>query len=381
MTVGQPGGSGSGGGTNGGAAEQEKKLQPLLPIVFGLLFLGAAVLAFFIAPDSNEGFVTGAAALTFITAAAVGIERAIEAFWAFIGMRSGFGGWWPLREVRDSIQEYERKADELLTGPLASAVDLLEEAAERARGAGKVITDVELELAAFKDKSARLTEKVNLARTNLAPGSPRFEVVAEAVQDGISTARRAAERAAELTGIVSGEIIRAAEDGAASCDRIAAFITSFNDNPARKLASLSIGATLGLLIAGCMGLNLFVAVLAPPANANADAGAVAGFLSYEWGILLTGIIIGFGANPTHEVIKALERRKNASGGVIEPVVQAEPEIAGLAIDSDTPRGAIRFERTMATFGAPDTIEVGTPVRLAPLQIPVTRRVRHVRRTD
>lgn len=77
------------------------------------------------------------------------------------------------------------------------------------------------------------------------------------------------------------------------------FVTSFTDNPARKLASLAIGALLGLAVAGFMGLNLFLAALDEPSDLFAGVG----------GIMLTGIIIGFGANPTHEVIKALQGRK------------------------------------------------------------------------
>lgn len=92
--------------------------------------------------------------------------------------------------------------------------------------------------------------------------------------------------------------------------------------------SLAIGATLGVLVCGLMGLNLFLAVLeddttspaalqrvAAQESDNEDSGCSnnpAGCLDGTAGILLTGIVVGLGSNPTHEVIRALQRRKRSN---------------------------------------------------------------------
>lgn len=252
-------------------------------------------------PKPNDGFATGVEAIAFISAAALAIERTLEGFWTALG--SKLGGWWPLRSVTRSIEAYEQQTNLLLTGPLTNAIRTLESAKTHANATAEDIKMLDAHLAAVRGAPVQLQEKMNAAQ-KLAPGSPRFQIVAEVAGDGLDVVRGALDRAAKVTGEVSETIVEAAEDVASACDRIGAFITSFDDNPARKIASLCLGAALGLVVTALLGLNMFVALL---------EGDVAGQLAGLTGILLTGVVVGLGANPTHEVIKALQRRKAASG--------------------------------------------------------------------
>src|SRR3954468_11956664 len=68
--------------------------------VASILVLAGAALAAQFSPAPNLGF-TSATALGIITASAVGIERALEAFWTFIGLTRG--SWWPLGPLSTQI--------------------------------------------------------------------------------------------------------------------------------------------------------------------------------------------------------------------------------------------------------------------------------------
>jgi hypothetical protein len=66
-----------------------------------------------------------------------------------------------------------------------------------------------------------------------------------------------------------------------------------------------------MLVAGFVGLNLFVATLAGPNGQSPDFPTVlAGWL----GVVLTGIVIGLGSDPTHEVVKSLQTYKDSRNG-------------------------------------------------------------------
>jgi hypothetical protein len=258
------------------------------------------VLAAWVAPEANEGFADGAAALAFIATVAVGIERAVEIFWTIVA-RSNLGGWWPLNQVRSSILAFEANTDALLAGPLAEAKAALVQAKGVAAQAGTSAAEVDKMIATFGAEVDRLEKKVTNAK-KLAPGSPRFELLSEAASDAVGQVQVAALFVEQYVPKALETAGNRAEQLADACDRATDIVSSFSDNPARKLLSLMLGAIIGVIIAGFMGLNLFLAALGEGEDFAADLGGTVG-------IILTGVIIGFGANPTHEVIKALQRRK------------------------------------------------------------------------
>jgi hypothetical protein len=70
--------------------------------VLGLFTLVVAIFCMPAAANStNSGFRDAAAALTFMGAAAVAIERAIEAMWTFLG--EVLGSYWPLSVIHQQV--------------------------------------------------------------------------------------------------------------------------------------------------------------------------------------------------------------------------------------------------------------------------------------
>jgi hypothetical protein len=64
-----------------------------------------------------------------------------------------------------------------------------------------------------------------------------------------------------------------------------------------------VGTLLGLLITGLLRLDLVQAIFQSPTFGNVFD------LQFYWGIIFTGIVMGLGSNPTHEVIRVLQEYK------------------------------------------------------------------------
>jgi hypothetical protein len=89
-------------------------------------------------------------------------------------------------------------------------------------------------------------------------------------------------------------------------------VTSFRDNPGRRLLSLLAGVAVGLLAAGALGFDIFTAILGVgqvtlPSQIPLPTGGT--LESLKWGVVVTGIVIGLGAEPAHQVIKILQETK------------------------------------------------------------------------
>ena len=74
------------------------------------------------------------------------------------------------------------------------------------------------------------------------------------------------------------------------------FLDTFNDNPARRLISILLGCIIRVIAAGALSLDVLQATLGTTPFRNV-------------GTAITGIVIGIGANPTHELIKTLQETK------------------------------------------------------------------------
>ena len=248
------------------------------------------------AGDANAGFADNAAAVTFVGAVALGIERLLEVFWLVVGRLQRFGGWWPLDTVRRAADDFETEATKLLgpDGPLGDLEELIVQARAAAdvgdRQAAATLTRLEEVKRAKDGISSRMDRALQLA-----PGSSRLSLVSRLVAE--------AGEFVERSTVSTGKSLESARSqlavARAGMQEALDVIDAFQDNPARRLASLILGSIIGLGVAGATSLNLFTATLA------GDAGLLGG----SAGVALTGIILGFGAGPTHEVVKALQRYK------------------------------------------------------------------------
>jgi hypothetical protein len=310
-------------------------------IGLGVALALAILLALLIAPEANQGFADDAAVLAFLAATAVAIERTIELVWTLLSRRQGFGAWWPLNEVVDHVQRVEGETNQLVTSVLGAARRSLEQAREAGGRTQDEIARIERGITELNRQQERLAGKLGTA-TQLAPGSPRLRLVAEVADD----ARRHITRTTSAAGEARGEVRDQLDVAMNAIDDAVAFIGAFEENPARRIASLALGATLGVLVAGLLGLNVFVATLGGAEDVEGVAGVLAGAL----GVVITGAILGFGAEPTHHVIKGLQRYKErntadeeiATGaGEVRVTAAAAPGVAptGVAPTGVAPTGA------------------------------------------
>jgi hypothetical protein len=89
------------------------------------------------------------------------------------------------------------------------------------------------------------------------------------------------------------------------------FLNSFNDNPARRLISIYVGAFFGLLLAGVLGLDLIGATLGEDPFGTENKQPWWDKILPNLGAAVTGLVMGLGASPTHELIKTLQETKKA----------------------------------------------------------------------
>jgi hypothetical protein len=257
-----------------------------------------------IAPATpNAGFKDAAAALAFIGIAAVGIERAIEGLFAVLSGR--LGEWWPLRLVEAEISQFESATNDILKPVTDQSVKQLEAARDQLVAAGKDARTIEQALEDVNTKRTRLEKQLQDVQAKLPPGSARLARLGEIQAAMADTLNQAHTVAGQAT---SGAQV-ALRDAADLADRASMIISSFSDNPARRVASLLLGAAFGCVLAGATGLNVFAATLD---GADASAMLVAG----KAGVILTGILIGMGSSPTHEVVRSLQAYKSARSGSI-----------------------------------------------------------------
>jgi hypothetical protein len=119
-----------------------------------------------------------------------------------------------------------------------------------------------------------------------------------------------------------------------AADRASAIIASFQDNPARRLAALILGASIGVLVAAGVGLNVFAATLVGPDGSTTDLPRL---VAGTFGVLLTGVLIGLGSAPTHEVVKSLQTYKD-SRTAPSSVTTMVTDMAGFAATGVDPAG-------------------------------------------
>ena len=269
-------------------------------IGLGLVMVACAVIGFVVAPRSNEGLADQASVLSLAALAAVGIERLLELMWATLG--SSVGGWWPLKPVVQAFATIEAQTNELLGPIVADAQKALQAARAKAGDGSDTAKKIDAALATITADQAVFTKQL-AAASSLAKGSERMALLAKAS----AGANESLSSIVGLAGDASADIQRRLAEAQQAIDVALTVAQSFSDNPARRIASILIGGSLGMIAAAFLGLNIFAAVL----------GADAGYLYAGLGVILTGFVIGLGSSPTHEVVKALQNYKEARGTTVE----------------------------------------------------------------
>jgi len=257
----------------------------LWALVIALLLLTLFV-ASWLGQDANVDAQNAAAVLTLVTAGAVGIERLVEVLWTVVGM-SRLGNWWPLKPIGDRLDTFITQ----LNTPLNR---FYEEASAAAEGAIEVSEAVQRGLATAPEYLTELEEQLTNLK-QLEPGSAQARAIS-------SRASRAVVGLKKL----HPELTSYANDANRALAGVNEFVQTFEDNPARRLMSIYAGAILGLLFAGVLGLDAIQATLG-----QKPFGSVAWVQNWlpNIGIAATGLVIGLGASPAHEIIKVLKETK------------------------------------------------------------------------
>lgn len=222
--------------------------------------------------QSKGQTVTGTTMILGLTATvAVGIERLIELFWTFVNQTNS--AWWPMDVVEKRIAALQTELNTELSGLVAVAK------AKCIQSEG--VAD-ELDTA--------LTETLRLwqaAKTNQYLIAASSQTVAH-----MNWVESVAGKGAKDTDFKQ---VWAGAKGALKA--LNGFVGSFTDNPARRVISMFIGMFVGLLVAGIVGID------------GVDAALGRG--PAAWGVIATGLLVGLGSSPTHEVITALQEYKTS----------------------------------------------------------------------
>ncbi len=238
------------------------------------------------APTTHAGFRDSANVLAFISGTAIGIERVIELMWTILG--GILGTYWPLTTVRNQVNKMVGDLDTSLSLVHQHVADNLKQLEGKPDITKDWLDTAGKEITAFRGRFEGLK---GLAPDNqniqllVAAASQNVNYLHEKYKTTLPTLKNSAD--------VANEVINSLQN----------FLATFKDNPGRRLISLYVGAIMGLGVAGIFGLDLFQAVLQPDT------------IKYPaLNIILTGLIIGLGSNPTHEVIRAVQEYKKGRKG-------------------------------------------------------------------
>jgi hypothetical protein len=241
----------------------------------GVLALAAGVLVTGLLGGGGQ-VGNAAAELGVVTATAVGIERVLEACWVIVGQLAN--AWWPLNVPAKQLDAFVTSLDQQLEPFLTGA----EQAIAQAKQAGDRAPDELAAAEALLRTAQQYVDQVSVA-------SPPTQGEAATIMAAIDGLR-------SLFPTLQGEAVVAK----GFIGDLASFASSFNENPARKLISLYAGSVLGVLVAAFTRIDLFAA----------SGITTTQFHGFAWGVALTGVVMGLGSNPTHEIIKAVQEYKN-----------------------------------------------------------------------
>jgi hypothetical protein len=248
----------------------------------GILLIVVIIAAGFYQAGPNKGLSSAGEILTFIALAAVGIERIIEGFWTFIGLTKGT--LWPFSALSQQITSLSND----LNKTLEPFYNELEQTLQEAK-VGSTLTAQEFE-SATKQLDHLKTSVQQI--TTLAPGNQQAAALASAASQIITEIQKSYPTLQTL-GTFANEAIGS----------FANVVATPPDNLGRRFISLFVGTLLGLLITGLLRLDLVQAIFQSPTFGNAFG------LQFYWGIIFTGVVMGLGSNPTHEVIRVLQEYK------------------------------------------------------------------------
>jgi hypothetical protein len=252
----------------------KQQTQQFLIVATIVLVVGMVLVALF-SSSPTTGLRDAAAALTIIAAVSVGIERVLEGFWTYIGLTRN--SWWPLNIVSQDINTMASNLDQVLEPFYQQLTKAVEDAKNAGQWSQQQLDAANKEITDFQNFIAQLKQ--------LTPGSQQATAIANIISQQISNFQ---QRYKTLDAVATSTN--------QAINSFTNFIVTPPDNLGRRFISLFLGMYLGLVVAGVLGLDLLQAIFTTS-------------LAFHLGVVLTGLVMGLGSSPTHEVIQVLQNWK------------------------------------------------------------------------
>ena len=288
------------GGEQRGPAPQQagpsvKGLARLTPItgpialVVGIVLVG--ILAFLVGVLGHPSQTTSSAAavgvVVLVPALAVGVERVLEVFWSLVDQLAS-SPFWPLNAPARELQDLSNTLDPIVQPLLEQAETVLAGWPQDPTKTGDQLKAAQAEVGALQQAAAAVanTPSSTIGLQNLKNALDRVDKV-------IDDPRVSGAVAAAAVGIRG----------------ISTSIGSLLDNPGRRVISLFLGSLIGLVVVWWLGLDVIHAALNAPLPTQPQDTTLSNLHTLQWGMVATGLIIGLGASPTHDLISAIQAYK------------------------------------------------------------------------
>jgi len=250
-------------------------LGVILAVSIALVLITALIVGFLpVVPSSSK---ESGAAIALVGSIAVGIERVQELFWSVVDFNIGPG--WPFGILTKPIKDLATQIGAVMPGYLTQANDFLTKTKADGTLAQDKLAGLEADLISAQDELAKLTAGLpadSSARGFVSSFASRLQRIQGVLPVG---------DAALTTG--QGAIV--------ILDNLLAKMQS---NPGRRIIGMLAGTILGMIICAILDVDML----------NAIFGMT--YSGFQVGIVATGILVGLGADPTHQVIRLLEEAKN-----------------------------------------------------------------------
>lgn len=269
-------------------------------LILAIGFVITAVVTAYSNPISNITPQNAAGVVAMIGAVAIGIERVVEFGWTVLG--SKVGEYWPMTAIAKQIDDFEK-------GVFG--------AKEGAKQIGQTLDDLKSkldkdELKNFESQFQEVQKQIDALR-KLAPSGQRVNLMTVAALQGM-------KRIEQNFPTLEKDVAIARQSIAGFAD----FAATFKDNPGKRLISIFVGGLLGMVVTSLVGLDMFQAILGETIKLPGVA------------VALTGLVMGLGSNPTHDVIKILQEVKTARQAQNDPQLKQSGGARGLTFLVNTP---------------------------------------------
>jgi len=233
---------------------------------------------------SSPAVASAAAVLALVSALAVGIERILEGFWTVVDNLAANPSLFFSSDAK-RFQHFAQQLNDVVKAPL-------DDLSKGLQSADQLASKVQKELPGVQSKIGTLLDSVGSVATSQDP---------QAWRDGLPAIRKGLVEVHAALG--SAEDQAALQGGIAGLDALSGWVSSLTGNPGRRLLSLIAASLMGLGASWVLGLDVIHAALG-----TAGAAAVS---ALPWGMVATGLVIGLGSNPTHELVKGLQAYKQS----------------------------------------------------------------------